>query len=163
AQYRYRLVYTPPPGRPPPAGAAPPPAAREHPAPRETGVLPEPWQAAAPRSANPALGELIPCGGGDPLPLLKPQVVIGRSASCDMALGFAAIPARHCQLEWTDGQWFVRDLGSRNGIKVDGVRCQAERLTPESVLWIAGLRFQVIYQAQGVAEPPRKGPAFTQS
>ena len=32
------------------------------------------------------LGILKPVGGGDPVPLLKPEVVIGRRRSCDICL-----------------------------------------------------------------------------
>jgi adenylate cyclase len=158
AQYRYRLVYTPPKDRPPPEGAAPVAKVQERPA---RGALPP--LIGTRDEGEPEFGELIPCGGGDPIPLLKPRLILGRSESCDIVLRLATISARHCQLDWIDGYWYIRDLGSRNGIKVDGVRCQSERLAPESVLWISGLRFQVVYKARGAAAPPQKGRPFAQS
>ena len=64
---------------------------------------------------------------------------------------------------YADGSWSVRDLGSHNGTRVDGVRCQEQRLPPGSVLWIANLRYEVVYGGKAAAAPPeKKGPAFAQ-
>ena len=67
-------------------------------------------------------GELIPLGGGDPIPLLKQQMLVGRRESCDIILRFANVSAHHCQLSIDHGYLYVRDLQSRNGIKVNDVR-----------------------------------------
>ena len=67
-------------------------------------------------------GELLPLGGGDPIPLLKRDLMIGRRESCDIVLRFANVSAHHCQLSVQDGYWYVKDLGSKNGLKVNGVR-----------------------------------------
>ena len=71
-------------------------------------------------------GELIPLGGGDPIPLPNPkrkkQLLIGRRESCDIVLRFANVSAHHCQLMIESGYWYVRDLQSRNGIKINDVR-----------------------------------------
>ena len=37
------------------------------------------------------LGELLPLGGGDPIPLLKQQLLVGRRESCDIVLRFANV------------------------------------------------------------------------
>ena len=43
-------------------------------------------------------GELIPQGGGDPIPLLKKTLLLGRRESCDIVLRFSNVSAHHCQL-----------------------------------------------------------------
>ena len=48
-------------------------------------------------------GELIPLGGGDPIPLLKKQLLCGRRESCDIILRFANVSAHHCQFNLRDG------------------------------------------------------------
>ena len=96
-------------------------------------------------------GQLIPCGGGDPIPLLKPRLVVGRTPQCDVALAVKTVSSRHCLLELRDGVWHVNDLGSRNGVRIDGVRCAEGRLMPGSVLWIAQNRFQMEYAFKGAA------------
>ena len=44
------------------------------------------------------LGELVPVGGGDPIPLIKEKLLVGRRESCDIVLRFANVSAHHCQL-----------------------------------------------------------------
>ena len=73
------------------------------------------------------LGELMPVGGGDPIPLLKPNLVIGRRESSDIVLRFPNVSGSHCELVLDGGYWTVRDLGSSNGIKVNGTRTTEQR------------------------------------
>jgi len=106
------------------------------------------------------LGELIPCGGGDPIPLLKPKLLIGRRSRCDITLQFPNISSHHCQLELTNGYWFVRDLGSSNGIKINGTRCNAKWLMPGDVINIAKHRFEMSYTPDASAPPPEDVDPF---
>lgn len=54
------------------------------------------------------------------------------------------------------GYWFARDLGSRNGIKVNNVRVQDKRLDPGDVLAVAKHRYEVRYSPAdlGAVGPP---------
>ena len=171
AMYRYTMVYTPPSGRPPPAAMGTPVGRKDRPAP-EAGSTPAraekpaagPALNPAPRSSGSALGKLVPCGGGQPIPLRTPRLLLGRHEDCDVVLRFVGVSGHHCLLEWTNGAWFVRDLDSRNGIRVDGVRCSTQRLSPGSVLWVGGLRYEIAYPGSGTAPQPQpKGPQFGQS
>src|SRR5262249_46301484 len=56
---------------------------------------------------------------GQRLPLNKDVVVLGRDQSADISLPSAAVSRRHARLSWQDGTYFVEDLGSTNGIKVN--------------------------------------------
>jgi predicted component of type VI protein secretion system len=48
--------------------------------------------------------------------------VVGRAASCDCVVPEECVSRRHAQV-WRDGgRWFLRDLGSRNGTRVNGLR-----------------------------------------
>jgi pSer/pThr/pTyr-binding forkhead associated (FHA) protein len=98
-------------------------------------------------------GQLIPCGGGDPIPLLKPKLIVGRTPECDVTLPLGTVSSQHCLLELRDGVWHVRDLASRNGVRIDGVRSQEGRLVPGSILWIAQNRYQVDYVLKAAAVP----------
>lgn len=102
------------------------------------------------------LGELIPCGGGDTVPLLKPKLLVGRRNGCDITLRFPNVSSHHCELEWTQGYWIVRDLASRNGIKVNGERCQSRWLMPGDEVSIAKHRFEISYTPAGVGPPPEE-------
>ena len=101
-------------------------------------------------------GELIPLGGGDPIPLLKKNLLVGRRESCDIVLRFSNVSAHHCQLICNGGYWYVKDLQSRNGIKVNGMRVSEKRLDPGDELSIAKHRYDVRYSPYdlGAVGPP---------
>jgi adenylate cyclase len=90
-------------------------------------------------------GELIPIGGGDPIPLIRDQMVIGRRESCDICLRFPNVSSQHCELAYQDGYWFIRDLNSTNGIKVNGVRVPRKVLHPGDEITIAKRRYTIEY------------------
>lgn len=92
------------------------------------------------------LGELLPVGGGDPIPLLKPQLTVGRRESSDIVLRFPNVSGTHCELVLENGYWSVRDRGSSNGIKVNGTRVSDQRLEPGDVLSVAKHQFEVVYE-----------------
>ena len=101
-------------------------------------------------------GELIPMGGGDPIPLLKKSLLVGRRESCDIVLRFSNVSAHHCQLTVSSGYWYVKDLQSRNGIKVNGVRVEEKRLDPGDELSVAKHTYDVQYTPidLGAVGPP---------
>jgi predicted component of type VI protein secretion system len=106
-------------------------------------------------------GELVPVGGGDPVPLLKKTLLVGRRESCDIVLRFSNVSAHHCQLTVTGGYWYVRDLQSRNGVKVNGVRVTDKRLDPGDILSVAKHKYEVSYSPidlGAVGPPPMEVP-----
>jgi adenylate cyclase len=147
ATYRYLMDYSAPPDQPPPRALKeqPQPAARPTVAKMLTPARPVVRTDQVP--ASEFQGELIPCGGGNPIPLHKPQIVIGRDPSCDVVLRVPTVSGRHCQLDWRNGFWHVQDLGSHNGIRVDGGRCQSKQLKPGSTLSVAFVRFRIVFNA----------------
>jgi adenylate cyclase len=92
-----------------------------------------------------AKGALIPVGGGDNIPLIKDRITIGRRESCDVCLRFPNISGQHVELTFEDDCWRVRDLGSTNGIKINGVRVQDKTLRPGDEISIANRRFTIEY------------------
>ena len=102
-------------------------------------------------------GELVPLGGGDPIPLVKRALTIGRRDSNDIVLDFDNISGHHCQLNVTSGYWYVKDLNSRNGVKVNNIRIIAEkRVDPGDIVSIAKHRYQLHYSPVdlGAVGPP---------
>lgn len=102
------------------------------------------------------LGELLPRGGGDPIPLMQPKILIGRRSSCDIVLALPNVSSHHCELEFKNGYWHVRDLNSSNGIKVNGERCDQKFLMPGDELSVAKNHFLISYTAQADAPPPQQ-------
>jgi adenylate cyclase len=101
-------------------------------------------------------GELIPLGGGDSIPLFKKSLLVGRRESCDIRLRYSNVSAHHCQLTLNSGYWYVKDLKSRNGVKVNGSRVAEKRLDPGDVLSVAKHSFKVSYTPAdvGAIGPP---------
>ena len=96
-------------------------------------------------SEHPKYGMLVPVGGGDPIPLLKDRLVVGRRESCDIALTFPNISGQHCRLSLEQGYWFAKDLGSRNGTKVDGKAVVRKRLDPRCKIAFAKHEYRIEY------------------
>src|SRR5262249_7821196 len=102
------------------------------------------------RPRGEVLGILQPVGGGDPIPLTKPEMIIGRRPSCDIRLDFENISGKHCLLRLVNGVWNVKDLGSTNGTTVNGARLTTEQsLMPDEELGIAGHMFTIDYDPAG--------------
>ena len=82
--------------------------------------------------------------------------MVGRRESCDIVLRFSNVSAHHCQLTVNGGYWYVRDLQSRNGVKVNGVRVTDKRLDPGDILSIAKHKYEVRYSPVdlGAVGPP---------
>jgi len=101
-------------------------------------------------------GELVPVGGGDPIPLLKKSLLIGRRESCDIVLRFSNVSAHHCQLTVNAGYWHIRDLQSRNGVKVNGVRVTDKRVDPGDIVSVAKHKYELHYSPidLGAVGPP---------
>jgi len=95
------------------------------------------------------LAHLVPVGGGQDFSIFKPEVTVGRDSSCDISLRVKTVSGLHCRLQLIEGYWRISDLGSRNGVRVDGVKCQEAWVFPESRLAIADQRFQLDYKPVG--------------
>ena len=93
-----------------------------------------------------AHGELVPVGGGDAIPLVNEIMTIGRRESCDICLKFQNISSSHCELALKTGVWHLRDLGSTNGVKVNGERTLRRPLRPGDEISIANHKYTIQYQ-----------------
>src|SRR4051812_48841223 len=91
-------------------------------------------------------GELVPVGGGDAIPLIQDVMTIGRRESCDVCLKFQNVSGLHAELSFKNGVWFVRDMGSTNGVKVNGERQMRKPLRPGDEVAIANHRYTIQYQ-----------------
>ncbi|HEY3967285.1 MAG TPA: FHA domain-containing serine/threonine-protein kinase [Planctomycetaceae bacterium] len=63
---------------------------------------------------------LVPLNGAPVVPLLKNLIVIGRDPDCDIQIASGMVSGKHCELHFDGTQWRVLDLGSKNGIQVNG-------------------------------------------
>ena len=96
------------------------------------------------------LGILQPIGGGDPIPLHKSELIVGRRPSCDIRLDYENISGKHCKLRLQNGVWNLKDLGSTNGTTVNGARLTSEQsVMPDEEIGIAGHMFTIDYDPAG--------------
>jgi pSer/pThr/pTyr-binding forkhead associated (FHA) protein len=88
--------------------------------------------------------------GGSPgqkLVIPAPVFVIGRDAQCDLRPKSGYISRRHCEIAQEKGIAFVRDLRSRTGTWVNGIRIPAERAVEVQTgdhLKIGPLEFEIL-------------------
>ena len=114
-----------------------------------------------PLAASENFGTLVPKGGGDPIPLLKKNLLIGRRESCDIVLRFKNVSAHHCQLSVRGGYWYVKDMKSLNGVKVNDVSITDRRLQSGDTLTIAKHGYRIYYvpaDLGAVGPPPPDAP-----
>lgn len=95
-------------------------------------------------------GVLMPLGGGDPIPLRKTELLVGRRPSCDICLDYTNVSGKHCQLRLIHGVWHVRDLGSTNGTTLNGAAIPSDHVVmPDDELGIAGHIYHLQYEPSG--------------
>jgi hypothetical protein len=78
--------------------------------------------------------------GGEILQAAGWQVTLGRSRDCDMVLKNPYVARSQATFTCRDGQWYVRDNGSRNGTTLNGRQLEADReyrIHPGDVLCFA--------------------------
>jgi hypothetical protein len=93
-----------------------------------------------------SLGIMKPLGGGDPIPLLKEELLIGRRPTCDIHLDYERVSGKHCVLRMIKGVWHIRDLASTNGTTVNGQKIDHEHsLMPDDEFGVAGHLFMIDY------------------
>jgi len=59
----------------------------------------------------------------------KPEIILGRNPDCDILINDETASAQHARLSYHHNQWWIEDLNSTNGTKLN-----KERLTIPTVL-----------------------------
>lgn len=85
---------------------------------------------------------LVPTEGGSPIALDKPIILIGRHQECDITLLTSPkVSRRHCCIVQVGERYVLRDLGSMNGMRVNGHRIVETELYPGDELSVADTTF----------------------
>ena len=79
---------------------------------------------------------LQPLGGGSPIPLVAERIVIGRANDADLQIRDSSISGRHCELQFDGAFWWITDLKSRNGTRVNGKSIMRRQIVDGDVILI---------------------------
>jgi hypothetical protein len=104
-----------------------------------------------PPSRPPVVGEILPSAwlrldDGRRIPIGGGGALIGRSGEADIVIPVAEVSRRHAQIVPEEGGWLLVDLGSTNGVRLNGHTVGVPaRLSPGDVVEIGGveLAFEV--------------------
>ena len=84
---------------------------------------------------------------GQTFPIDKDEFIIGRGArSADLAIRDGNISRRHAAVVFHDGVYFMKDLGSTNGIEYAGQRVESKRIEEGDVYHICDYELRFSYQ-----------------
>lgn len=105
---------------------------------------------------------LSPAKDGAPVVVDKAVIMIGRHPTCDVVINNSRkVSRKHCCVVQVNDKYFVRDLGSMNGIQVNGKRVKKESPLNLGDLFTVGdveYRFQLGSAAKKKSAAARKKP-----
>lgn len=89
------------------------------------------------------VGSLV-LSDGSRVPIDQGPVTIGRNPDCEVVLADPNVSRRHAEVRRDSGGFLVNDLGSLNGMRVNGARVKEQRLVDgdEIVIGTTTLRFE---------------------
>jgi pSer/pThr/pTyr-binding forkhead associated (FHA) protein len=103
--------------------------------------------------------QLLSLSEGPSVLLDKPIVLVGRHEECDLQLNSRKVSRKHCCIAQVKDYLAVRDLGSTNGIRINGTRVLEGILRTGDVLTIGDFRYQVhadLPREVAAAAPPAR-------
>jgi serine phosphatase RsbU (regulator of sigma subunit) len=87
-------------------------------------------------------------------PITRDGLTIGRSRDSDILLPDVALSRKHAEIRWRDDAFFLRDLGSVNGTRLNGERIRSERrLYPGDLIRIADYVLAFCEEGDPLTEP----------
>src|SRR5579871_461509 len=108
------------------------------------------------RSIMPA--QLVALDNSPSILLYKPILLLGRHPECDIQIESRKISRRHCCIAQVSDYLVVRDLGSTNGIRINGIRTLEGQLNAGDELTIGNYRYKVTWDADVAAAIPHASP-----
>ncbi len=98
------------------------------------------------------LNNLVP----SPLSLARPVLLVGRHPDCDIRINRPEISRRHCCLALAWDRMLIRDLGSRNGLRVNGKVVEEWHLEAGDEVAIGPVIFR--FEQEVTPPPPPPSP-----
>jgi predicted component of type VI protein secretion system len=103
---------------------------------------------------------LTPLDDGEPVALDKAIVFFGRHPDCDVVLtNSRKVSRKHCCIAQINNDFVVRDLGSMNGVRINGKPAGKEaRIKLGDEIWVGDVRYRM-----EVGKIEKKSPAREQA
>mgnify|MGYP006200358033 FL=1 len=99
---------------------------------------------APPSSQTPTLYLIY---GGNRYPIVKDQFIIGRgSKTSDLAIKDGNISRKHAAVIRRNGTYYIKDLGSTNGIDYKGMRIDNKRIDEGDIFHICDYELRFTYR-----------------
>lgn len=96
--------------------------------------------------------------------LQVPETIIGRHPDSDIPISRADVSRHHAKLVRGNDGWFLEDLGSRNGTRLNDLRVvNRERVKDGDRIWISGTVFKFFGTLGIGSQDPVAGPADSDS
>ena len=104
--------------------------------------------------------QLIPIDRGNipPIPVQRPVLLIGRHPECDVRIDLSKISRRHCCVAMAYDRVLIRDLGSRNGVRVNGQVVEESLLVEGDEVAIGPLIYRLVAETPQPAAAARPTP-----
>jgi predicted component of type VI protein secretion system len=102
---------------------------------------------------------LVAVDEGPDIVLDRERLVVGRHPACDVRLDVLRVSRHHCCLTLQADVLVVRDLGSTNGTKINGLRVRVGQLRDGDELSIAHIRYRFQSRPSSIRYPKPLPPA----
>ncbi len=99
--------------------------------------------------------QLIPADKASslPIPVQRPLLLIGRHPECDFRIDLPKISRRHCCVALAYDRIVVRDLGSHNGVRVNGCVVEEAILRAGDEVAIGPLIYRLVADSPIPSQP----------
>ncbi len=136
--------YGGPAGRNAPVTNNPPPMPRAVPTQQPQPQQPQPQQ---PQQPQPVAGQLFLVFNNQRYPIAKDQFIIGRgSKTSDLPIKDGNISRKHAAVIRRNGTFYIKDLGSTNGIDYKGMRIDNKRIDEGDIFHICDYELRFTYR-----------------
>lgn len=105
-----------------------------------------------PQFMSPFIEQVTGSDKGKIFELSSTQLTIGRARENDIIVQSEAVSRLHARLIQSDGGWFIRDNGSKNGIMVNGKNCRESWLQSGDIVQVGDFVFRFNDANGGSAE-----------
>jgi pSer/pThr/pTyr-binding forkhead associated (FHA) protein len=84
---------------------------------------------------------------GQKFPVQKEEFIIGRGTkTADLPIKDGNISRRHAAVIWQNGGWYMKDLGSTNGVEFQGRKVDGRRIEEGDVYQLCDYEIRFTYR-----------------